>query len=305
MANSALHKFLAVLETVYGTTPATPALQEYGITGTTLALSKNTIESMRIRSDRQVLDVRDGNRQVGGNIEVEFAYGAFDVLLQALFCGTWTSDVLVPGVIRRSFSVIRNFTDLSGGADAFHRFVGVELNTFTLTLATEAIVKAAFGVIGKDWLIEATAPTDSTYPAVDNTRAFDSFVGSITADGDPIATVSGLTLTIANGITPRFVLFDKTTNPTKIGRTRITGQLTAYFETSDLLQKFKDASLIALEFTMQDPLGNTYAWDLPAIFPNSGQVDVSGENDIVIPLNFTAIFDPGNSKAISLTRTAA
>lgn len=296
-----------VLETAYGTTPATPALQEYGITGTTIALTKNKIESARINADRQVKDVRDGNRQVGGNIDVEFAYGAFDVLLEAVFGGTWTADLLKPGVTRRSFSAVRRFTDIAAGAGKkpFHRFLGLEFNSFTLTMATEAIVKAAFAVIGQDLVLEDATFTGATFPAVNVNRAFDSFVGSITIDGNPIASVTGLNLTVENGITPRFVLFQSITNRPKIGRTRVSGTLNVYFENSDLLTAFLNASLLNLEFTMQDPDGNTYAFDLPAIFPNTGQVDVSGDADIIIPMAFTAIYDAASTKTISLERTAA
>lgn len=307
MSTSALHQFFMVLETAWGTTPATPALQEYPITGATLNLTKNKIESARIRADRQVADVRDGNRQVGGDIDVEFAYGATDALLEALFCGTWTDDVLVPGVTRRSFSALRHFTDIASGSGKlpFHRFVGVELDKFTLTLATEAMVKGKFSVLGKDWLLEDAAPTGATYPALNNNRAFDSFAGAITIDGDPVANVTGLTLTIANGLATRFVVFQSTTNRPKIGRTAVSGTLNAYFENSDLLAAFKAATLLNLEFTMQDPLGNTYAFDLPAIFPSAGQVDVSADADIVIPIPFTAIYDEDSTKTISLTRADA
>lgn len=292
-----------VPEGIYGTTPATPALQEYGITGTTLALTKGAIQSERISPDRQVKDVRAGNRQVGGDFSVEFAFAEFDLLLQAVFCGTWAADLLAPGVIRRSFSVLRHFTDMPDGAGKpWHRFTGVELNTFAITVTPSAIVKATFGAMGQDWFLETAAPTDSTFPAVNQNRAFDSFTGAVTIDGNPIATVTEIQLTLNNGLDPRFVLFQPITNRPKIGKTRVTGQMTLYFENSALLEAFKNAETKNLEFSLTDLEGNVYGFSLPSIFPTGGKVDVSGEADITIPFPFSAIYDSGVGPAFQIER---
>lgn len=307
MSNSAQHKFGIIPEVTYGTTPANPAFQLLNITGTTLALSKTAIESEAINPNRQLMDVRHGNRQVGGDISVEFAYGAFDTMLEALLCGTWTSNVLVPGTTRRSFTGIRNFTDLGGGALPFHTFLGLEVNTFSLTIAPDSLVKGVFGMFGKQWALAATAPTGTTYVASSANKAFDSFVGTLLIDSVAVAVITEIQLNIENGIEPRWVVFQDTTNRPKIGKTRVTGQLTAYFEDSDLLTAFNGAVKKSLEFTFEDLDGNTYTVELPSILPTGGQVDASGEADITIPIPFTAIYElgAGTPDAIKITRTAA
>lgn len=307
MGNSSQHKFTAVPEVTYGTTPATPAMQVYGITGTTLALSKNIIESETINPNRQLMDVRHGMRQVGGDVTVEMAYGAFDLWLQAVLCGTWAADVLVPGTTRRSFSVMRNFTDLGGGALPFHTFVGVEFNTLSLSIAPDAMVKATFGCIGKNWAMAGTAPVGTTYPDVSSATPFDSFTGSISIDGVAVATVTEITLTVENGMEPRFVVFQDTTNQTKAGKTRVTGQLTLYFESADLLTAFNGEVKKNLSFTLTDKDGNDYTFDLPAVLPTGGQVDVSGDADVTIPWPFTATYvtGAGTPDALKITRIPA
>ncbi|MEX5533383.1 phage tail tube protein, partial [Pseudomonas syringae] len=69
------HKLYAVLETVRGTTPATPAMSTVRHTSCNLGLSKETFRSEEIRTTRELKDFRHGNRQVGGEFGFELSYG--------------------------------------------------------------------------------------------------------------------------------------------------------------------------------------------------------------------------------------
>lgn len=303
MANSAQHAFFMVLEGTYDTTPATPALQEFPITGTTLAGTRSSIVSERIRSDRQIADKRGGNRQVGGDISVEFAYGTFDDWLEAALCGTWTDDVLKPGTTRRSFTAVRHFTDIADGAALpWHRFTGLEFNTLALSITPSTIVKAVFGAFGRDWNNESAVFTGATFGDVDTNRAFDAFTGSVTIDDVAVATITEIKFTLSNGLDPRFVVFQNTTNRPKIGRTTITGSLTLYFEDSALLEAFKNSTTSALVFSLTDLDGNAYAFNLAKCFPDGAKADVSGEADITVPFTFSAIYDDDEASALTITR---
>ena len=68
---------------------------------------------------------RHGNRKVGGDIKGELSYGTFDDLLEAVLCGTWTTDVLKAGTTRRSFTFERYFADIT----QYLRYRGCEINT--------------------------------------------------------------------------------------------------------------------------------------------------------------------------------
>lgn len=386
MTNSSQHDISLVAEADYGVTPATPVLKRKNITGTTLAITKGTIQSETIDPNRQVKDVRHGNRQVGGELAVEFAYGGFDDLLEAVLCGTWSprladyvaatlsaaaadnsindaangipdyavgervtiagftgtagnnqtgtvvsrtasklvlttdtplvndaagesvtlslpSNRLVPGATRRSFSVLRNFTNLAGSAYPFHLFKGVELNTFALTIAPEAIVKATFGCLGQDMIIAQTAPTGATYSAASSNKGIDSFNGSIKVDDVEVGFVTEVKLSLENGLEPRFVVFDDKTVEPKIGKTRVTGSLTLYFQDSTFLQAFLAGTRKSIEFTLVDELGNAVTFLLPSVLGTSGQVDAQGEADITIPFAFSAIYDPAGDPPDALVIT--
>lgn len=304
MSNSAQHRLLIVPETTYGTTPTTPAVKAKGITGTSLALTKGKIESATIRPDRQVTDVRHGNRNVGGDISVELNFGGFDDMLEALFCGTWVDNELVPGITRRSFSVLRHFTDLASGAYPFHLFKGVEFNTLALSIAPEKLVEATFGCVGRELILGTAAPTGMTVTEASTNKPFDTFTGSLTVDGATVANVTEISLSLENGIESRFVVFNDKTNPTKIGKTRVTGTLTTYFSDASLLVAFNGAANKSLGFELTDQNGNTYTFDLPQILPMSGATDVKGEDDITVPIQFAASVDE-DSYALKVTRLEA
>jgi len=93
IANGAQHSMSYVLESTFGTTPASPTLTPLRHTGTTVGLSKTGLESAELRSDRQVKDFRHGNKNNAGDINIEMSYGSHDDFLQAAFAGTWTTQV--------------------------------------------------------------------------------------------------------------------------------------------------------------------------------------------------------------------
>ena len=84
-ARSSQHVVSYVAETTFGTTPTTPTMLELRHNGGfALNLTKSTLTSEQLNARRQVDYVRHGLPQVGGDIPVELAYGAFDDFLESL-----------------------------------------------------------------------------------------------------------------------------------------------------------------------------------------------------------------------------
>lgn len=392
MSDSSRHNLYAIAEVTYGTTPATPAFKTIRHTGTTLGLSKETITSEELRSDRQVVDVRHGNKQVGGDVPVELSYGNFDDFLEAVLLGTWarkatktattisaanTDDsfndsgngfvtagfqagdritvsgftgnvannasylivavtagkitttkvdgtaasnivddaagesvtivtdtyALKAGTTRRSFSVLRDFSDITSGR--YLKFTGVELNKLDLSIAVNAMVKATFGVMGKGQTVADTAPSGATYVAANTNSPFDTFSGVISEAGTPIAVVTELTLTLENGLEARFVIGSDETLRPSIGRSNLSGQVTAYFEDAALLQKFIDEEESDLTFSLTDLSGNTYTFVLPRIKYNGGQPDTQGQGAITLALPIQALYDSVSASQIVVYRLPA
>ena len=304
MADGSLHGISVVPEIVYGETPATPAMVKQRITGVTLGLEKDTLESAEIRDDRQVAAVKHGTRQVGGDLNGELSYETWDLFMEAVLGGTWTADVLDAGLTRRSFSILREFPDLASG-DSFFLFKGCEINNLAMEVTPESIVTTQFSMVGQDQVISATAPTGATYVPPNTNKVIDAFTGAIEEGGVDIAVVTAVSLSFENGIEPRFVVGSQTTIRPSIGRFRVSGSMTTYFDDGTMLAKFISETDSSLKLTLADVDGNSYEILIPRIVLTSGKPDVESEGPITLQMEFVAVYDETESTNIRITRAAA
>ena len=306
MADGSRHSMAQALETVYGELPAAPAFKAIRHNTTTLATAINTIQSEELRDDRNQTDLRHGTRSVGGEIVSELSFGSLDDQLEALLCGTWNNDVLVNGVVRRSFSLFRNFKDLDSSKLPYFTYVGCEYNTMTLSISTEAIVTANFGIVGANQLEpSSTVPTGATFGEPSTTEPMDSFSGSIKEGGVESAVVTEIELSVENGIAPRYVVGSKKSIMQSIGKFKVSGTLTAYFEDATLIGKYLREEASSLEITVTDGMpDNQYTFLLPKIKFTGSQPDVGGEGPITLSMPFTASYDPSILGTLKITRKA-
>lgn len=312
MADGSRHSMRFVAEASYGVTPATPAFTPIRHTGTSLGLSKEALQSEEIRNDRQIADFRHGARQVAGDMSIELSFSSFDTILEALLGGTWAVDTpsagidqLKAGTTRRSFTVERYFGDIAALDKPFHRYTGVEFNTMQLQVNANAMVTGTFGVVGKDMVTDTAIIAGATYGTPTTTSPLDSFTGTLEEDGTTIAVITEIQLNLDNGLDPRFVVGSKTTIRPSIGRSNISGTITAYFENSLLLDKFINETESSIKFALPDGLGNELRVELPRIKYTGGQPDVQGEGPITLSMPFQALLDSATSTNIIIEREAA
>lgn len=397
MSDNSRHALYAIAESAYGTTPATPAWQTIRLTGTSLGLSKATLQSAELRADRQIVDYRHGTHQTGGDINGELSYGTYDSFFEAVLGGTWSGGAgvtqtattisaaaaddsfndsgngfltagfapgdriavtgftgavannasyiitsvtagkiivvkadgtaasnivddaagesvtiaksgnsLKAGTTRRSFSILRHFTDQAEADLPFHLFTGVEYGSMTLNITPEAIVTVSFGTVGKA-MPEATgtAPVDSTYVAANTNGVMDAFTGTLRENGAVLALATELSLTLDNGIQPRFVIGSKYTILPSIGKSNVTGEATFYFENATLMNKFVNETVSSLDCTTQDLAGNKLRFFVPRLKYNGGQPDVEGEGPVTLSMPFQGLRDPVTGSNIIIDRIPA
>jgi hypothetical protein len=90
-AKGSHRELVFIEETTFGETPSSPTMEKLRTTGDTIALNKNTQTSGELRSDRQITDVRHGNRRVGGDINFELIFGDLDAFLEAAMFSTFST----------------------------------------------------------------------------------------------------------------------------------------------------------------------------------------------------------------------
>lgn len=310
MSDSARHNMYFAQESSYGTLLVDPSFNFLRHTGTTLNTSKSSAVSEELQSNRQIPNFRHGTNTVGGDINFESSYGSHDALLEAALQGTWTSDVLKAGTTRRSFHVIRHFSDLAAAAKPYHIYTGVEMNTLNLTVPADGgIVTGSFGAIGQDQQLSQDAVTElgagTLFGSAGTNVPFASFTGSVEENALSLAIATEISLSLTNNLEARFAIGSDQTLEPSVGRSNVTGSIGAYFENATLLEKFLNETESSLKFTLTDPAGNDLEFFLPKIKYTGGQPDVSGQGAITLNLPFQALYDTTEATNLRITRTSA
>lgn len=289
-----------IAENTWGTTPTSPAFKEINPTKHSLGLEKEGFQSETIRSDRQIDDFRHGVRQSSGEIGIEFRAESWDDLLQAALMGTWTTDVLKAGATRRSFTFERYFADIA----RYRRSTGCEINSFSLECPASGIVTGSFGIIGKDDSGSGTAIASSTYTADPSSNVMDSLTGTVDVGGSGSAVITSIKLSLENGIENQAVVGSNTRIRGAAGRSKVTGEVTAFYDADTLLDAFDNETETSISFSLTDG-DNTYTFDLPRIKFTGGKPEVGGEREIVLTLPFTALYSDADASQLVITRVLA
>lgn len=82
-----------ILESTAGTTPATPALEEFRYTGEGINFDIENTVSDEIRSDRQTTDLVQTSQTSSGNMDYELSFGAFDPFLEAALFSDFSTQI--------------------------------------------------------------------------------------------------------------------------------------------------------------------------------------------------------------------
>lgn len=308
MADGSRHELYAIAETTYGQTPTNPAFDTVRITGTTLGLTKDSLQSNEIRSDRQIADFRLGANQVGGEINFELSYGSFDEFLKGVLCSeAWqgTPEEIKASDMRYSWTLVRDFQDLSDAQKPFYVYRGCEMAQLSLTITANAMITGTLTVFGQsqELLSDLSSMGTVSYEPPTTTTPLDTFTGSLKEQGVEIGVVTEISLSLQNAIAARFVVGNKNSIKPSIGRSNLTGSITAFFEDSTLVEKFLNETESSLEFELPDLEGNMMKFIIPRIVYTGGQPDVSGEGPVTLSMPFQALLDPTEETNIIIQRT--
>lgn len=288
-----------IAEVTLGVTPATPELVALPVSSFTPEVTKEGFQSADLRADRQISDFRHGGKSTSMALEFEVKHGEFDSLLEGALFGTWATDVLIAGTDRHSFTFEAAYLDIT----QFHSYTGLMVNTFSMSITTDATVTASMSLIGIDEnLAQATIDNAGGYTPVGAKRSFDSFSGVLNEGGSAIAIVTSLEFSLENGISGAKVIGSDIAVDLFDGRSNLTGTISAFFEDEVLLNKFLNETPSDIDITLTDPDANTLQIEIPRIIYTGGSAPVSGEGGIVISLPFQATYDATVTSNIRITR---
>jgi len=291
-----------IAEATAGTTPATPAFQNLRVTSESLTRDKTLIASTELNANPAVRDLIDNGGTVSGEIGFELSFGASDTdkLLEAALRGTFASNVLKAGSDQDSltFEVLHE----TGATDRYFRFTGCRINTLTLNVRAAEIVTGTAAVMGMGHSVGTAIITGATYGAANSNAVMSSAdVGSIAVTGvsSPIF-YQDLSFTVTNNLRALSAIGNTDSIAIGYGTRSVTGTVNAYFENTELYDRFVAGTETDLTLTLTDGTNN-YAVTFPRIKLTSGQVTATGQNnDLMAECAFQAIYDATDATDIKI-----
>lgn len=298
-AQGSRHSVSYVPEVTFGTTPGTPSMLELRNTGVTLNTVKDNFVSNEIRNDRQVVDMRHGLKRIEGDINFELGYGYLDDMLEAALFGSWSTNVLKAGITPKFFSIERAFADVA----QYEVFTGCMIDRLSLSIQPNAMITGSFGFIGKNMTISGTA-LDASITAAAANAPYDGFSGSISEGGGAVDNITQITLELQNNLAPSYVVGLETTPQILAGRSILTGEVTAFFESATLLNKFLNETESSISLSL---IGLGSAGDLTILIPrikySSANVNVQNADDgLLLSMPFQALRDSSEATNLKITR---
>jgi len=290
-----------IVESTFGDTPSNPTMQELPYNTHSINLSKEVVESDEIRSDRQTAIERHGQRQVGGDIAVDFRADEYDDLVESAMFDTFdTSGTIKVGTSPKYLT----FEDGALDIGYYRVFTGCAVDSWSISVAPNQMVTSTFSWVGKDQDPITQTSLDASPTAPTGNEPYDSFTGTIKEGGTDIAIVTSLDFTLNNSLAPTSVIGSQVTPQLEYGRGAVTGTLELYYEDDSLLAKFLDETETSLEFTLDDGVsGNLYTFTFPRVKLNSGDVPVENEQSRMISMSFTALRDATESTSLKIVKS--
>lgn len=305
MSGTSQTRVAYIEESTWGTTPATPTWSTARLTGEGLRPNINNVKSEEIRADRNVPDLIQVSQAAGGNLNGELSYGAYDDFIESLLYSTWSSNVIKNGVTEKSFTIEKTFE--TGATDQYHRFTGAIVDSLELQMAIDSVVTANFNFLAKGMSAAQAEIASSTYNAAvanDVINAASNFA-SLAITGATSPALLSLDLTIQNNLAQQRQLGSLDARGIRNGRFEVTGSLEAYFENEELLDIFLAGTATDLTFKLGGASSKNYVFLLPNLKFETGEVVAGGnDQDLVIPMTFSGLYDATEDATIKITRTA-
>lgn len=294
-----------VPETAWGVIPATPAFQNFRMTSETLTAEKGTTVSNEIRPDRNVPDLIQVSRMAQGNLEAEMSYGTHDDFLSSALYNDWATDVLKNGTLQKSFAIEKTF-DRNAGADEMHRFAGVVVNTFGLSVTASQLVTISFGVMGKGVERATTPITGATYAdaGTDDVLSAATDFAELTVSGlGASPAIQSIQLNGTNNLRQRPVVGSVDSAGLGEGRFELTGSMNLYFEDGALYDAFLEHGSASLSFLLGTAAGDKQRWTVPKLKIQTMPITAGGnDQDVMANLTFQALYDATEACTLKIER---
>ncbi len=283
-----LTNFSAVDAAVPGTGSGAADFTALPHTSFGINLTKDIHNDDTIRSDRRRRFNVHGNRQIAGDIAVNFADTAFDDWIASALNSDWAGDAISDGVTPKSFTVEQGSTDIN----QYSLYTGVQVNNWSIEIPVDNLVTSTFSIMGKDLSISGvTIDASVTDPSIEEPYFHEN--GIFTIGGVPVGNITSVSLSVDNEGTANFALGEATARDITNGFTTVTGSMQVYFDDAFYFNEFINGTYSAVNIVIKDASNNQLDFTLPRVKYSGADRTIEGQGPTLITAAFEAFSDAG------------
>lgn len=230
---------------------------------------------------------------IQGDIEVEFAQGAYDEFIAAAAFNEWAGNVLTfGGSTVKTFAIETAYKDVN----IFHYYGGIRVNTLKLSVGESGYATMSFGFMGMDYKNQndtafSKTPTPSgTLNRVTAMSVEDIKIDGVTAKG--VACVTEFSFEVDNNMQVQRCLGDGIFAGNLLEMmAKMSGAMTLAYgkKAQEIINKQMTGATIAIEVTLKFPDGSKYVLAIPKAQVN-GETPSGGMNDLIKQnVNYTVV----------------
>lgn len=281
----------------------TPELEDGDTTiiprsGGNINVTNEYFTSNNINSNRQKSAPTAGNQTVAGDLQADYQYGSFDLMLESVFRNNFAGNVLKIGDVVKTFTMQVNHKD----KNMVFQHKGLRCNTFSAEINTSGVVTSTFGLLGIETTTSPATIDDTPTPAASN-ESFIHIGGTYREGGVVTAVITGISFSIDNQISADYALGAETPTCISAADLMVEGSINVFFTSLDLYNKFRDGTTTSLSATVKDADGNTHTWTFPAIKLKAHDIPISDGGSITVSIPFEAFYDSVTGTTVQLTRS--
>lgn len=290
-----------------GTNSTVTALTQIRFTGESLNFNIENTKSNEINPTRVETDLVQTSASGGGDINFELSYGSFKEFLAGLFCSSWgpgtgDQEVLVNGTTRSSYTIQKDFQDMT--PEQFHTYSGCVVEGMSLKMEIGKIVEGSFTFMSFGVDVASTQIPGATFVPAPATTPMNAVtnVQNFSIDGVPYSgCISSLSLSIKNNTRAIMCIGSIKPRDMKLGTLEVSGDMEFYFNEGSNYAKFVAGSEFNFTFDLVDSAGNKYSIDIQRAKFESGEVVAGGKNsDVMFSAKWRGLYHAGTTRVIRI-----
>lgn len=254
---------------------------------------QNTSTPSTISGRRDSTEPILGNVDASGDVVFPLDGDAFGYVLAAAF-GTPTTTVsdskythvFKPGKTQPSFAVEKVFSN-----GYYSLIQGTKVNQLEMSFGGDGELTVTAGLLGCKEDVKSTATAEDTNITTVPINRFNNFQASLTIDGEEVAIVTELSLTIAFGLDDSGYAIGSKGYRTRINEGIIspTGQITAFFDDDSFIQKAINSTITKIQVKLEKG-DDSLVIDLPEVMFARATPSIEGATGITQELDYSAFY---------------